>query len=94
MGVAQDGQIKPSLMSIGELIDNILAAAFPLRTSDGNEIVFADELPCRYYAFAFDPVTKKSAWRPITSFHSSPGPGYTLPLANGVRSYRDRNRRS
>ncbi|MCS6862671.1 MAG: helix-turn-helix domain-containing protein, partial [Abditibacteriales bacterium] len=85
VGIEQNGRIQSALLPIGELVDNALSAAAPLCTTDDNEMVLSDQLPCRYYAFAFDPVTKRSEWRPITAFirHPTPETLYRLRTACG-----------
>src|SRR5574341_209867 len=85
VGVEKNGQIEPSLAPIGKLVDQALSSAFPVRAAGGNEIVFAADLPGRYYAYAFDPETKQSAWKQITSFirHPAPAKLYRLRTSCG-----------
>ncbi len=74
VGLEKDGEIKASLMFIGELIDDVLSRHKTFLTEDKNEIVWASQMSERYYAFAFDPETKQSAWKPITAFLRHPAP--------------------
>ncbi|MBO0799490.1 MAG: hypothetical protein J2P31_11775, partial [Blastocatellia bacterium] len=85
VGVERDGRIEPSLIPIGKFVDQAISSASPLRTTDGNEMVFADDLPIRYYTYALDPETKQTGWKRITSFirHPAPAKLYRLQAACG-----------
>jgi excinuclease ABC B subunit len=85
VGVERNGQIEPSLVPIGKLVDQALTSASPFRTTDGNEMVFADDLPNRYYAYALDPETKQNGWKRILSFirHPTPAKLYRLRTSCG-----------
>ncbi|MBC7910016.1 MAG: helix-turn-helix domain-containing protein, partial [Pyrinomonadaceae bacterium] len=74
IGLEKDGEIRPSLIPIGELIDDILSRHTTLLTEDRNEIVWSEQLSKRYHAFAFDPETKQSEWKPIKAFLRHPAP--------------------
>jgi excinuclease ABC B subunit len=74
IGLEKDGEIRPSLIPIGELIDDVLSRHTAFLTEDGNEIVWSEQLAERYHAFAFDPETKRSEWKPIKSFLRHPAP--------------------
>jgi len=74
IGLEKDGEIKSSLIPIGELIDGVLSRHKTFLTEDKNEIVWAEQLSERYHAFAFDPETKQSAWKPITAYLRHPAP--------------------
>src|SRR5262249_7224226 len=47
VGVEKYGRVEPSLVPIGEFVDQAISSASPSRTADGNEMVFADDLPSR-----------------------------------------------
>src|SRR5215475_9930895 len=85
VGVEKYGLIEPSLVPIGKFVDQAISSTFPFRTTDGNEMVFADDLPGRYYAYALDPETKQSGWKQITSFirHPAPAKLYRLRTSCG-----------
>ena len=87
IGREQGGQIIPSLIPIGELVDRVLSEHRPFQTADKNEIVWAEQLPQPVYAFAFDPKSKQSGWRAVSSFirHPSPATLYRLQTACGRR---------
>src|SRR5262249_5242129 len=53
--------------------------------TEGKEMVFADDWPSRYYAYALDPETKQSDWKQITSFirHPAPAKLYRLRTSCG-----------
>ena len=80
IGFEENGKIKSSLVSIGDLIDQVLSEHQTFLTEDKNEIVWANQLAERYHAFAFDPETKQSEWKLITAFLRHPAPE---TLSNG-----------
>ncbi len=75
--------VEVALESIGGLIDQLFDS-FPekKRNAGGTEIIDARDLDRghRYEAYSFDPVTKRTGWKPIVQFvrHRSPARLYTV----------------